>query len=52
MVAPVHILNPNELKKGSAPRKIPQNGRYVFCQHKNKNILAQTVIFHEFNLYY
>jgi hypothetical protein len=51
MVARYINLNPNESKK-AWPLGNPQNGRYVFCQHKNKNLFVQTVIFYKFNLYY
>jgi hypothetical protein len=37
MVAPIHNFDPKCVKKKAwPPRIIPQNGLYVFCQHKNK----------------
>jgi hypothetical protein len=40
MIAPnIHIFDPQMDKKEAwPPRKTPQNGLYVFCQHKNKTL--------------
>ncbi len=39
MVAPIHNFDPKWVKKKAwPPWKTPQNGLYVFCQHKNKTL--------------